>query len=282
MQIIQSKTELNQTIARLKKSGKKIGFVPTMGALHDGHLSLVAASNEDCDITVVSIFVNPTQFNNRDDFEKYPLRYESDVEKLLSVGCDILFYPDEKEMYPETDTRQFDFDGIDKTMEGAFRPGHFNGVAQIVSKLFDVVEPDKAFFGQKDFQQLAIIRKMVEKQNYPVQIVACPIVREDDGLAMSSRNLRLNALEREKAGLLSKCLFYVKEQSGKQSPEQLKEYVKNCFINDPVYAFEYFEIVHSQTLEFVKSWDEPGEKTACIAVQVGPVRLIDNIVLSAS
>jgi pantoate--beta-alanine ligase len=279
MKIIQTVSAMKQEIRRLKKAGLKIGFVPTMGALHDGHLSLVATSKEECDETVVSIFVNPTQFNNRSDFENYPVTLEKDLAMLISVGCDLLFLPDEQDMYPEPDQRKFEFDGLDQVMEGAFRPGHFNGVAQIVSKLFDAVEPDIAFFGQKDFQQLAIIRKMVEKYRYPVTIEGCPIVREPDGLAMSSRNLRLTPGQRKKAALLSEVLFEAASQVGKINIPDLKKTVQEKFSHDPEYRFEYFEIVDSSTLRSLENWEETDSRTACIAVFVGEIRLIDNITL---
>lgn len=277
MRIFKTISDLQIEVANLRKQGKTIGFVPTMGALHQGHISLLDASKQQTNNSVASIFVNPTQFNNPEDFEKYPITIEADKEKLIAAGCDILFLPTVKEMYPEPDTREFDFDGIDRVMEGEFRPGHFNGVAQIVSKLFDAVLPDKAFFGQKDFQQLAIIKKMVDKLNYPVEIFGCPIVREEDGLAMSSRNVRLSKEERKKALLLSQCLFEVPNLSKSKTVQEVSDWVEDQFKNDPVYQFEYFRIVDDTSLQATQSWDEPGQKVACIAVRVGPVRLIDNV-----
>ncbi|MEA3443270.1 MAG: pantoate--beta-alanine ligase [Bacteroidota bacterium] len=277
MEIITKITELQKKISHIRKQGNTIGFVPTMGALHRGHISLLEKSISCADYSVVSIFVNPTQFNNPDDFDKYPITFDSDKDKLLAAGCNCLFLPDVKEMYPEKDTRIFDFDGIDKLMEGEFRPGHFNGVAQIVSKLFDAVQPDKAFFGQKDFQQLSIIKKMVEKYNFTVEIIGCPIVREPDGLAMSSRNMRLSSEEREKALLISQTLFIAQKMATKLSVEELKNWVAEQFKNDLVYKFEYFNIVDDINLKPIKSWDEDNKKFACIAVHVGPVRLIDNV-----
>ncbi len=277
MKIFTTISDLQKEISQIRKDGKTIGFVPTMGALHQGHISLLNESLQQTDCPVVSIFVNPTQFNNPDDFEKYPVTIESDKEKLVQAGCDILFLPKVKEMYPETDTRIFDFDGIDRLMEGEFRPGHFNGVAQIVSKLFGAVSPDMAFFGQKDFQQLAIIKKMVEKHAYPVEIVACPIIREPDGLAMSSRNMRLSPIEREKAVLISKTLFAAQKLTRQLSVEELKNWVNDQFKDDPVYKFEYFNIVDDTNLWPIKEWNEENRKIACIAVYVGHVRLIDNV-----
>ena len=279
MEIFTTIAEAQSQIKSLKAEGKTIGFVPTMGALHQGHISLIEASVANADVTVSSIFVNPTQFNNKEDFEKYPITIEEDKAKLVAAGCNILFLPEVKEMYPEPDTRTFDFDGIDRVMEGAFRPGHFNGVAQIVSKLFDAVMPDKAFFGQKDFQQLAIIKKMVEKLNYPVKIVPCAIVREEDGLAMSSRNVRLSNEEREKSILLSKCLFELGELRKTKSVDETVAWIEQQFKNDPMYNFEYFAVVDDSNLQEIKNWDEPVKKVACIAVNVGPVRLIDNVTL---
>ncbi|MCF8373753.1 MAG: pantoate--beta-alanine ligase [Bacteroidales bacterium] len=277
MKIYTTIADLNAEISGLRKNGNTIGFVPTMGALHQGHISLLEESKKQTGCSVVSIFVNPTQFNNPEDFEKYPITIEADKEKLIAAGCDILFLPSVNEMYPKPDTREFDFDGIDRVMEGEFRPGHFNGVAQIVSKLFDAVRPDIAFFGQKDFQQLAIIKKMVEKLNYPVEIIGCTIVREEDGLAMSSRNVRLSTEERKKALLLSQCLFEVPNYSKSKTVQEVSDWVEGQFQNDAVYQFEYFRIVDDTSLQATLSWDEPGQKVACIAVHVGPVRLIDNI-----
>ncbi len=279
MKIIKTIAELKRELAIEKKKGQTIGFVPTMGALHNGHLSLIDISLNNTGITVVSIFVNPTQFNNKNDYQNYPVTIDSDINKLNKAGCHFLFLPSEKEIYPEADTRIFDFDGIDKVMEGQFRPGHFNGVAQVVSKLFDAVNPDKAFFGQKDFQQLAIIKKLVEKLHYPIEIVSCPIVREADGLAMSSRNVRLSDSERQKALLISKTLLSIPDLSLKNNVEEVKNIVKNTFKNDSVFKFEYIDIVDDKELKPIKKWAEPVNKVACIAVFVGETRLIDNITM---
>ena len=277
---IKTIAELQRIVKLDKTNGKSIGFVPTMGALHNGHLSLIEQSKKKTDITVVSIFVNPTQFNNKSDYQNYPITLDTDIEKLKNIGCDYLFLPDINEMYPEPDTRIFNFDGIDLIMEGQFRPGHFNGVAQIVSKLFDAVLPDAAFFGQKDFQQLAIIKKMVMQLNYKIEIIGCPIVRESDGLAMSSRNVRLSKLEREKALLLSKSLKEIKMLSQNYTIEEVKTIVEARFINDSIFSFEYLEIVDDTYLKPIKNWNEPVQKVVCIAVFVGEVKLIDNIYLS--
>ena len=199
--------ETRKFLSVFRKQGKSIGLVPTMGALHEGHLSLIDASLRSNDITVISIFVNPTQFNDRKDFEKYPRDLDKDLELIRLKGCDLVFAPSEEEIYPEKDTRVFDFGTLDKYMEGKYRPGHFNGVAQIVSRLFDIIEPDRAYFGEKDFQQLVIIKNLVQQLNLPVEIVPCPIIRESDGLAMSSRNRLLTPEQRKSASKISKVLL---------------------------------------------------------------------------
>jgi pantoate--beta-alanine ligase len=277
MEVFHHRMEINPRIASLKKAGKSIGFVPTMGALHAGHISLVQTSKQQNAITVVSIFVNPTQFNNKEDLVRYPRTPDTDLPLLEKEGCDFVFVPDEKEMYPEPDLRVFSFGNLDKVMEGKFRPGHFNGMAQIVTKLFDIVIPDRAYFGLKDFQQLAIIRKLAADCRYPVDIVACPIVREADGLAMSSRNRRLSPEERQHAALISKTLLKAQKTGASVSPESLKKVVMDTINKDPFLQVEYFEIVDDKTLQPVKSWDKPGIKVGCIAVHAGKVRLIDNI-----
>jgi pantoate--beta-alanine ligase len=280
MKIFNNIADLQSEIRNHKANGNTIGFVPTMGALHRGHISLVDASKAACDITVVSIFVNPTQFNKRSDFEHYPITLKKDIKQLTEAGCDILFNPDEKEMYPVPDNRTFEFDGIDQVMEGHFRPGHFNGVAQIVSKLFDAVTPDQAFFGQKDFQQLAIIKHLVKSEAYTIKVNGTPIVREEDGLAMSSRNVRLSPVERAKSVRISQVLFEVKQKVWNTPVEEIIEWVESQFKNDPDFKFEYFDIVNAGTLQSINSWNEGEEMNACIAVFVGNVRLIDNIFLS--
>lgn len=275
MKTFKTISEIQTAISEIRKSGKTIGFVPTMGALHAGHISLMECCKKQCDVTVVSIFVNPTQFNNPEDYAKYPITLESDVEMLLEVGCDILFNPSEKEMYPEKDTRIFDFGALENTMEGAFRPGHFNGVAQIVSKLFDAVECDFAFFGEKDFQQLAVIKSLVKKQNYKIEIVPCPIIRENDGLAMSSRNVRLSEMERKQSANISKALFNSVEFSKTHSVSETKEMVISEINKFETMKVEYFEIFNPETFETIKNWNSNAH--ACVAVNVGTVRLIDNI-----
>lgn len=278
MQQITSVNALQQLLQGFFLSGKKVGFVPTMGALHEGHISLIKKARSENDIVVCSIFVNPTQFNNPNDLAKYPRTPKRDSELLRNAGCDILFSPSVEEMYPEKDTRTFDFGGLDKVMEGAHRPGHFNGVAQIVSKLFDAVKPHNAYFGKKDFQQLVIIKYITKKLNLSVNIVPCETVREADGLAMSSRNLLLNEEERKVASQLSKVLFFVKEKADELSVKELIEKVNEMLSVSALIKLEYFEIVDADTLLPVNKI-LPGKTVACIAAFVGNVRLIDNISL---
>jgi pantoate--beta-alanine ligase len=272
--------QIIQTIAQLKSllnANKTIGFVPTMGALHEGHLSLVSFAKSNNDITVVSIFVNPTQFNNHEDFQNYPQTLKSDLDKLSLHNVDIVFTPTEKEMYPEPDTRVFDFGTLDKMMEGKHRPGHFNGVAQIVSKLLAIVEPDKAYFGEKDFQQLTIIKQLVRQLNLPVHIMSCPTIREPDGLAMSSRNMRLSPSQRKNAALISQTLFKSQKLVKSFDVEKLKNWIIDNINKNPDLNVEYFEIVDDKELIPISSWDEPKNRIGCIAVNVGKIRLIDNI-----
>jgi pantoate--beta-alanine ligase len=278
MKIIKQKRELQSEIESFKASGKTIGFVPTMGALHDGHKSLVERAVAENEICVVSVFVNPTQFNNSTDLEKYPRNLERDAEFLEKVGCRIVFSPEPQEIYQpdELDSRfEFDFGGLDTVMEGKFRPGHFNGVVQIVSKLFQLVQPDKAYFGEKDFQQLAIIHRMVNVMNLQVEIVDCPIVREASGLALSSRNERLNEDERKKAVEISKVLSESRNFAPQLSPIELTQWVVEQINSRPGLEVEYYEIVNTSTLQPVYSWS--ASSVGCIAVYCGEVRLIDNI-----
>jgi pantoate--beta-alanine ligase len=270
--------QLQKILSNFKKSGKSIGFVPTMGALHAGHISLIEKAKSENDLVVCSIFVNPTQFNDPKDLLKYPRTPEHDKQLLLKAGCDILFSPAVDEMYPEKDNRVFDFGGLDKVMEGIHRPGHFNGVAQIVSKLFDAVKPNKAYFGKKDFQQLVIIKHITKQLNLPIEIIACETVRENDGLAMSSRNMLLNNNERTQAIQLYKALSFVKQNASVLSVNELKEKVNEMLSDFNLIKTEYFEIVDADTLQTVNKI-VPGKTVACIAAFVGNVRLIDNISL---
>jgi len=277
MKIIHTIAELRAHLEEYKSIGQHIGLVPTMGALHEGHIRLVERCVQENAICVVSIFVNPTQFNDKNDLLSYPRTPEQDAELLRKAGCKYVFMPSVEEMYPEPDTRLFHFGSLETVMEGSFRPGHFNGVAQIVSKLFDAVKPDRAYFGEKDFQQLAIIRKMTKDMNYPIEIVACPIVREKDGLAMSSRNRRLSSQEREKAPLIAQLLSKSTTFDPVKSIQDTISYVTKGLAEDPTFKLEYYEIVDGDTLQPVENWDDSGHIVGCIAVFCGTVRLIDNI-----
>lgn len=257
-----------------------VGFVPTMGALHEGHLALVRRAVAENQLVVVSIFVNPTQFNDPNDLERYPRKLDNDLKLLKHTGCHIVFAPSVQEVYPEPDTRRFAFGKLEEMMEGKFRPGHFNGVAQVVSRLFEMVKPQKAYFGLKDFQQLAIIKTMVKQLGLPVEIVACDIVREKSGLAMSSRNELLSSEQRENAALISQTLFAAKQLSQQKNVQELSEWVISTINKNPFLNVEYFEIVDDVKLQTVNSWNEKNIKVGCIAVFCGKIRLIDNIVFN--
>ncbi|KAA6316637.1 Pantothenate synthetase [termite gut metagenome] len=277
MKVIYLIKDLQAELSIQKSQNKKIGFVPTMGALHEGHISLVACSVKENDITVVSIFVNPTQFNDKNDLLNYPRTLDADCRLLADTGVSYVFAPSVEEMYPQPDTRRFDYSPLDTVMEGAFRPGHFNGVCQIVSKLFDAVQPHKAYFGEKDFQQLAIIREMARQLKYDIEIVGCPIVREKDGLAMSSRNTRLSISGREHAREISHILFKSRTFAVDHSIDEVLHRVKEDIAAVPSLRLEYFEIVNGDTLQKVRSWDEAPYVIGCIAVFCEEVRLIDNV-----
>ena len=278
MQVINTITELQQLLEAEKKKGHTVGFVPTMGALHQGHLSLVQQAAMEADVVVVSIFVNPTQFNNASDLERYPRDLETDKNALASVKCDIIFAPSVNEVYPEEDTRQFSFGKLETVMEGRFRPGHFNGVAQVVSRLFDMVKPDKAFFGLKDFQQLAIICEMTRQLNLQIDIVPCAIVREEDGLAMSSRNMLLTELQRKNAPAIARSLFESCNFVAELTITELKQKVALEINAVKGLEVEYFEIVDGDSLQPVDNWDESDYIVGCIAVFAGEIRLIDNVI----
>lgn len=277
MKTIDTINELRQQLAVVREQNGKIGFVPTMGALHEGHASLVRRSVLENAATVVSIFVNPTQFNDKKDLEKYPRTLESDSLLLEKEGATFIFAPTVEEMYPQPDTRQFDYAPLDTVMEGAFRPGHFNGVCQIVSKLFDAVKPDRAYFGEKDFQQLAIIREMTRRLELPIEIVGCPIVREPDGLALSSRNMRLSSAERENALKISQALFKSTTFALTHSVADTQRFVEEMIQASEGLQLEYFSIVDGRTLQPVQNWEDAEEIVGCITVFCGEVRLIDNI-----
>ena len=277
MKIVKGINELKGYLADSKKDGKRIGLVPTMGALHKGHLSLVERCVKENDVCVVSVFVNPTQFNDKHDLETYPRTLEADCALLEQAGCDFVFAPLVEEMYPEPDTRTFDFGPVMQVMEGAKRPGHFNGVAQVVSKLFYIVEPDNAYFGEKDFQQIAVIRAMVKQLQIPVQINACPIVREADGLALSSRNTRLTPELRAKAPKIARAMCESLELAKTKSVKEVHDYVVNTLNADPDLEVEYYEIVDGNSLQAIQDWKDTDYAVGCITVYCGEVRLIDNI-----
>ena len=294
MLIFKSIEQIKIFLAKARNQQKKIGFTPTMGALHQGHISLINAAKAQCDVVVCSIFVNPTQFNDLSDLKLYPRTFDADCQMLDIAGCDVIFAPETSEIYTFdelelkrkaiedknwTGGKTVDFGLLDKVMEGAHRPGHFNGVAQIVSKLFRIVEPDKAYFGQKDFQQLAIIRSMVKQLAMPVEIISCPIIREKNGLAMSSRNERLSIEQRNTASLISKILFDVKNLQTTKTIPELKIFVKAQINAEPQIQLEYFEISDATTLQPIFNYKQAKSAVACIAIKLGPVRLIDNIIL---
>lgn len=279
MKVVNTVQELKAELAAFRSEGKKIGLVPTMGALHAGHASLVGRSVKENDVTVVSVFVNPTQFNDKKDLETYPRTLEADCRLLESMGADIVFAPSAEEVYPEPDTRTFSYPPTDTVMEGAFRPGHFNGVCQIVSKLFSYVEPDKAYFGEKDFQQIAVVKAMVKELNIPVEICPCKIVREDDGLALSSRNALLTAEERTLAVNISKTLFASVDYAKEHTLEETKKFVIDTINAHEGLEVQYYEIVDGDSLCGLASWDDSDYIVGCITVFCGarPVRLIDNV-----
>ena len=277
METITNSEELRRALGSRDRSG--IGFVPTMGALHAGHRSLVERARRECATVVVSVFVNPTQFNDKTDLKNYPRTPEADLRLLEEVGADYVFMPSVEEVYPEPDTRTFDFGMIDKVMEGATRPGHFNGVAQVVSRLFDLVKPAKAYFGEKDFQQIAVIREMVRQLRIPVEIIPCPIVRGEDGLALSSRNTLLDTDHRTAAPYIYKVLKAAVEKSHQTTPDQLAAWVTAQVESNPLLKVIYFQVVDAATMQQVRTWEESPAIQGCIAVQAGDIRLIDNIKL---
>lgn len=259
--------------------GKTIGFVPTMGALHEGHLKLIRQAASENDFVAVSIFVNPIQFNNPEDLAKYPRTLDEDLKKLEGTGCRLVFAPSAEEMYPEPDLTEFDFGNLDKVMEGKFRPGHFRGVAVVVKKLFEIITPHKAYFGEKDFQQLAIIKQMVGMLKMPVEIIPCPIVREADGLAMSSRNARLTPEERAEAPAIYKALAETKENYSWFVPAGVKQLITGQIQENKYFRVEYVEVVDTSTLQTFEDWNDAKHAVVCVAAFIGSVRLIDNIVL---
>ena len=277
MKAVTTVSALRQELAIHKD--KRVGFLPTMGALHEGHISLVTRARKECDIVVASVFVNPTQFNDKNDLKNYPRTPEADAEMLAEAGVDLVLFPSVEEIYPEPDTRQFDFGQIDKVMEGATRPGHFNGVAQVVSRLFAIVEPDCAYFGEKDFQQIAVIRAMVAQLGLKVEIIDCPIIRDTDGLARSSRNLLLTPAHRAAAPHIYEVLSAAQAKVGELSPAELTAWVTAEVEKNELLKVIYFAAVDALTMQTVESWSDSERVQGCIAVQAGEIRLIDNIKL---
>ncbi|MGE6218318.1 pantoate--beta-alanine ligase [Nubsella zeaxanthinifaciens] len=282
MKVIATITELQQTLTPLRQGGAKIALVPTMGALHNGHLSLIAAAQKQADIVVCSIFVNPTQFTDPKDLEKYPRPLEHDIKMLTEAGCNFVFMPSVKEMYPSYPTPEnwkIDLGPAEFVLEGEFRKGHYQGVTQIVYKLFDAVKPEVAFFGQKDFQQVLMIKNMVLELGLAVDIVTCPIIRETDGLAMSSRNIHLNKADREHSLALSKALFYIEENYTTQPIDQLVEQAKAMISSVEGVELDYLTIVNGDTLLPIKE-KASNNTVALIAAKVGETRLIDNVIIN--
>lgn len=280
MKVFSIKELANSHISDLKSKGFTIGLVPTMGALHQGHLSLIESAKKDNDIVVVSIFVNPTQFNNPADLEKYPRTLEEDLAKLKSVDCDMVFTPSADEMYDKDEVAEiFDFEGLDKEMEGKFRDNHFNGVGTIIKKLFHLIQPNNAYFGEKDFQQLQIIKKLVTITQQPVRVIGCPIHRESDGLARSSRNMRLTKEHRSSAPFIYQIMIKAKEMIQTHPPQEIERWVENRFKNHPNLVLEYFTIANEKDLKTVSSFNNTDKYRAFIAVFAGDIRLIDNIAL---
>ncbi len=268
--------DVREYLAQKRKDKATVGFVPTMGALHEGHISLIAISRRETDITVCSIFVNPTQFNNQADLTKYPRTPEKDMDMLRAAGCDVLYMPDVADVYPENDTRAFNFGYLDTILEGAHRPGHFNGVGQVVSILLEGIQPDKAYFGSKDYQQVMVVKELAKQLKLPVEIVACPILREPDGLAMSSRNVRLNEEERKVAARIPLMMQEARELVKREGIAAAKEYIAQEVAGQALMKLDYYEVCKADTLELLADY-QPGQPAiSLIAVFVGAVRLIDN------
>ena len=276
MLVLHKIKEIEEHISLQKQKGQTIGFVPTMGALHQGHISLINYSKQQTDITVCSIFVNPTQFNNASDLTHYPRTPEADIKLLEDAGCDILYMPEVKDVYPENDNRKFDFGYLDAILEGAKRPGHFNGVGQVVSILLDGVKPDKAFFGSKDYQQVMVVKSLVKQLNLAIEIIACPILRESDGLAMSSRNTRLTIEERKTAAFIPKIMNEAKALVAQKGIIYAKLFVEEQIRQHSTMKLEYYEVCDAETLELLSEYNPKQKAVSLIAVFVGNIRLIDN------
>jgi len=280
MKVLETIDEVHREIQTLKSTGKTIGLVPTMGALHQGHLQLIQASRNQCDITIASIFVNPTQFNNPQDLKNYPRTSSSDLAKLKKSECDLVFMPSEFEMYPKKPSIEVNFGSLGNQLEGKFRPGHFDGVGIVVSKLFNIIQPHLAFFGQKDLQQFFIIKALVDQLNFPLKLNMVSTVREDSGLAMSSRNMRLTAEERNEAALIYKSLLTAQELLlSHTSVIEVNKKVQELFNNHKCLTLEYFEIINTNDFKTTEEIIDKENIAMCIAAEIGQVRLIDNLML---
>jgi pantoate--beta-alanine ligase len=277
MLVLRKIKEIEEVITRQKQKGCTIGFVPTMGALHKGHISLIAYSRQQTGFTVCSIFVNPNQFNNQSDLAHYPRTPDADIAMLEAAGCDVLYMPEVNDVYPEKDTRVFNFGYLDTILEGAHRPGHFNGVGQVVSILLQGVKPDKAFFGSKDYQQVMVVKELVRQLHLAVEIVACPILREPDGLAMSSRNTRLTPGERKTAALIPEIMQQARHIALDKGIASAKAYVAEHVSKVEIMKLDYYEICDAETLELLSELSTNRKAVSLIALFVGPVRLIDNL-----
>jgi len=278
MKIFKNKSDLRAYLSKIRQSDLSIGFVPTMGALHQGHLSLIKHAKKKNDVAVVSIFVNPTQFDNKEDLEKYPQTLDNDIKLLESVKCDVMYAPNANDVYDgNVVSESFDFDGLEYEMEGKFRDGHFDGVGTVVKKLFEIVEPNKAYFGEKDFQQLQIIKKLVEKHQLNIKIKGRPIFREEDGLAMSSRNTRLTNEHRNEAPFIYKTLKKARKKVGEKNAKEIIAWVEKQFRKNDLLELEYFTIAAEDTLKPIDQIDPNTEYRGFIAVYAGDIRLIDNI-----
>jgi len=279
MKVIRTIKETREFIAEIKSAGKSVGLVPTMGALHAGHIALVNMATAENDYVAASIFVNPIQFNNKEDLAKYPRPIEDDIRKLEEVACDLLFYPEVSEMYPEPVVDKYNFGQLDKVLEGKFRPGHFNGVAVVVRKLLEIITPDHAYFGMKDYQQLRIIQTMTSTLNLPVEIVPCPTIREKDGLAMSSRNIRLSKNERSVAPAIFQVLSFLKQNFSQMTVAEAEQWAISKLNKYDEMDVEYLSVVDAETLMPVSEWYEAKSLIVCTAVNVGKIRLIDNMMI---
>lgn len=279
MKLCKKIVELQNELFEVRKKGQSVGLIPTMGALHDGHVSLVKRSIAENDVTIVSVFLNPTQFNDKKDLERYPQNLDADCELLEKCGADYVFAPTVEEMYPVPDKRRFDFPPVTSVMEGAHRPGHFNGVCQVVSRLFYITKPDAAYFGEKDWQQIAVIKQLVKSLGLKIKIVECELIREESGLAMSSRNALLTAEERDVASNIYRVLKESVSYATSHSVQETHDFVVNSINTYPELTVEYFSIVNNDTLEDVAKWDDCPGISGCITVFCGrtPIRLIDHI-----